>query len=263
MTKSNDTPEKPLILVSNDDGITAPGIGFLVEVMKEIGRVIVVAPNSPQSGMGHAITVGNSLRLDKVDMFDGVEAYECSGTPADCIKLAKHYVLKDEKPDLVVSGINHGANTSVSVLYSGTMSAAIEAAIEGLPAIGFSLCDFKHDADFSHIIPLVKKIASEALTSGIPQGVALNVNFPAISEQPIKGIRVCRQANAHWQENFDQREDPYGRKYFWLVGDFVNEDKGEDTDEWALSQNYASIVPCQFDLTAHHALSKLNEWNLN
>jgi len=263
MIESNDTPEKPLILVSNDDGITAPGIGFLVEVMKEIGRVVVVAPDSPQSGMGHAITVGNSLRLDKVDVFDGVEAYECSGTPADCIKLAKHYVLKNVKPDLVVSGINHGANTSVSVLYSGTMSAAIEAAIEGLPAIGFSLCDFKQDADFSHILPLVKKIASEALQAGIPQGVALNVNFPAISEQPLKGIRVCRQANARWQEDFDQREDPYGRKYFWLIGDFVNEDKGEDTDEWALAQNYVSIVPCQFDLTAHHALSQLNEWDLN
>ena len=263
MTKSNDTSKKPLILVANDDGITAPGIRFLVEVMKEIGDVLVVAPNSPQSGMGHAITVGNSLRLDKVDMFDGVESYECSGTPADCIKLAKHYVLKDVKPDLVVSGINHGANTSVSVLYSGTMSAAIEAAIEGLPAIGFSLCDFKHDADFSHVLPFVKKIAQEALESGIPHGVALNVNFPAISDQPIKGVRVCRQANAHWQENFDQREDPYGRKYFWLVGDFVNEDKGEDTDEWALSHNYVSIVPCQFDLTAHHALSELNKWNLD
>lgn len=262
MTDNNNTSKKPLILVSNDDGITAPGIGFLVQVMKEIGNVVVVAPDSPQSGMGHAITVGNSLRLDKVNMFEGVEAYECSGTPADCIKLAKHYVLKELKPDLVVSGINHGANTSVSVLYSGTMSAAIEAAIEGLPAIGFSLCDFKQDADFSHVLPFVKKIALEALKSGIPQGVALNVNFPIKSEEPIKGVKICRQANAHWQEDFDQRIDPHGRKYFWLVGDFVNEDKGEDTDEWALSQNYASIVPCEFDLTAHHALSKLNKWDL-
>lgn len=263
MTDRNSTSERPLILVSNDDGITAPGIGFLVQVMKEIGKVVVVAPNSPQSGMGHAITVGNSLRLDKVNVFDGIEAYECSGTPADCIKLAKHYVLKNERPDLVVSGINHGANTSVSVLYSGTMSAAIEAAIEGLPAIGFSLCDFKHNADFSHVLPFVKKIAEEALLSGIPQGVALNVNFPAISDKPLQGVKICRQADAHWQENFDQREDPHGRKYFWLVGDFINEDKGEDTDEWALSQNYASIVPCQFDLTAYHALSELNKWDLD
>ncbi|EAY30395.1 5'/3'-nucleotidase SurE [Microscilla marina] len=263
MTDNNNTSKRPLILVSNDDGITAPGIGFLVQVMKEIGDVIVVAPDSPQSGMGHAITVGNSLRLDKVNIFEGVEAYECSGTPADCIKLAKHYVLKELTPDLVVSGINHGANTSVSVLYSGTMSAAIEAAIEGLPAIGFSLCDYRQDADFSHVLPYVKKIAEEALNSGVPQGVALNVNFPINSNTPIKGVKVCRQANAHWQENFDQRMDPHGRKYFWLVGDFVNKDKGEDTDEWALSQNYASIVPCEFDLTAHHVLSKLNNWNLD
>jgi 5'-nucleotidase len=255
---------KPLILVSNDDGITAPGIRTLVNVMKRIGEVVVVAPDSPQSGMGHAITVGNTLRLDKSLAFEDVEAWECSGTPADCVKLAKHHVLKNRQPALVVSGINHGSNSSVSVLYSGTMSAAIEAAIEGLPAIGFSLCEFGHDADFSHTEEFVEKIARQALAHGIPEGTALNVNFPKKSNQKIAGIKVCRQARARWEEEFDERLDPNGRRYFWLTGNFINPDKGEDTDEFALANNYVSVVPCQFDMTAYFAMARLNhEWKLN
>ncbi|MBC3539882.1 5'/3'-nucleotidase SurE [Rufibacter sediminis] len=256
--------KKPLILVSNDDGITAPGIHTLVKVMQRIGEVVVVAPDGPQSGMGHAITIGNTLRLDRSLAFDEVESYECSGTPADCVKLAKHHVLKDRKPDLVVSGINHGSNSSISVLYSGTMSAAIEAAIEGLPAIGFSLCDYGHDIDFSHTEEYVELITRQALEHGIPAGVALNVNFPKKSDQPIAGVKVCRQARAKWEEEFDERQDPRGRVYFWLTGNFVNHDKGEDTDEAALAQNYVSVVPCQFDMTANHAITLLNnDWNLN
>ncbi|WP_210463695.1 5'/3'-nucleotidase SurE [Rufibacter roseolus] len=256
--------KKPLILVSNDDGITAPGIHTLVKVMQKIGEVVVVAPDGPQSGMGHAITIGNTLRLDKSLAFDEVESYECSGTPADCVKLAKHHVLKNRKPDLVVSGINHGSNSSISVLYSGTMSAAIEAAIEGLPAIGFSLCDYGHDIDFSHTEEYVELITRQALEFGIPAGVALNVNFPKKSEKPIAGIKVCRQARAKWEEEFDERKDPHGRVYFWLTGNFVNHDKGEDTDEAALAQNYVSVVPCQFDMTSNYAITVLNnEWNLN
>lgn len=255
--------KKPTILVANDDGITAPGIRVLIEIMQEIGKVVVVAPDSPQSGMGHAITIGNALRLDENDIFEGVEAYECSGTPADCVKLAKHYIFKNSKPDLVVSGINHGSNSSISVIYSGTMSAAMEAAIEGVPAIGFSLCDYGHQADMSHVKPFVKHIAETVLKNGIPAGVALNVNIPAKSEEPIKGIRICRQTLGHWGEEFDERTDPYGRRYFWLTGSFVNRDNGQDTDEWALKNNYVSIVPCHCDLTAHHLLSNLNEWNLN
>jgi 5'-nucleotidase len=254
---------KPLILVSNDDGITAPGIRTLVKVMKKIGEVVVVAPNSPQSGMGHAITIGESLRLDRSIAFDEIEAWECSGTPADCVKLAKHHVLKDRKADIVVSGINHGSNSSISVLYSGTMSAAIEAAIEGLPAIGFSLCEFGHNADFSHTEDFIEQIVREALAKGIPVGTALNVNFPKRSKQDIKGIKVCRQAHAKWQEEFDERLDPHNRKYYWMTGSFVNPDKGDDTDEWALANNYVSVVPCQFDMTAHHAIALINnEWNL-
>jgi len=254
---------KPLILVSNDDGISSRGIRILVELMKEIGEVIVVAPDSPQSGMGHAITVGNTLRLDKTDIFGPVTAYKCSGTPADCVKLAKHHLLKSGKPDLVVSGINHGSNTSISILYSGTMSAAIEGAIEGLPAVGFSLCDFSSEADFSHVGEHVQKIATEVLNRGLPKGVALNVNIPPKRNEKIKGIKICRQARAKWEEQFDVRRDPTGRKYFWMAGNFVNFDNGEDNDEWAIANNYASLVPCQYDLTAHHAISILNdEWEV-
>ncbi|MEQ9403672.1 MAG: 5'/3'-nucleotidase SurE [Cyclobacteriaceae bacterium] len=254
---------KPLILVTNDDGITSRGIRKLIELVSTVGDVVVVAPDSPQSGMGHAITVGDTLRLRPSNIFGDIRAYECSGTPADCVKLAKHYVLKDRKPDLVVSGINHGSNSSISVLYSGTMSAAIEGAIEGLPSIGFSLCDYDEDADLSHVDEYVIKIVKETLDKGIMEGVALNVNFPVIQKEKIKGIRVCRQANASWEEDFDERNDPYGRKYFWMVGNFVNHDKGEDNDETALAKNYVSIVPCQFDLTAYAAIRQINEdWNI-
>ncbi len=254
---------KPLILVSNDDGITSKGIRSLVNIMKEIGEVIVVAPDSPQSGMGHAITIGNTIRLEENDIFGDIKAYECSGTPADCVKIAKHFVLKDRRPDLVVSGINHGSNTSISVLYSGTMSAAIEASLEGLPAIGFSLCDYSSDADFSHLEEYIKKIALSVLEKGLTRGVALNVNFPPKRNEAIKGIKICRQANATWQEEFDERYDPNGRRYFWMAGNFVNHDKGEDNDEWAIANNYASVVPVQYDMTAHHAITHLNEeWDI-
>ncbi len=256
--------ERPLIFVSNDDGITSKGILTLVNIMKQLGEVVVVAPDGPQSGMGHAITVGETLRLEESHIFEGVKAFECSGTPADCVKMARHFVLKDgRQPDVVVSGINHGSNTSISVLYSGTMSAAIEGAIEGTPAIGFSLCDYGHDADFSHTEAFIKKITQQVLDKGLPKGVALNVNFPSKQNEDIKGIRICRQANAKWAEDFEQRYDPNGRRYFWMVGNFINFDKGEDNDEWAIANNYVSVVPCQFDLTAHQAIPILNEeWDI-
>jgi 5'-nucleotidase len=256
--------KRPLILVSNDDGITSKGIRTLVNVMKKLGDVLVVAPDSPQSGMGHAITVGETLRLTESFIFEGVKAYECSGTPADCVKMARHFVLRDQvQPDVVVSGVNHGSNTSISVLYSGTMSAAIEGAIEGTPAIGFSLCDFSHDAEFSHIEDYMYKITKQVLEKGLQKGVALNVNFPPKRTESIKGIRICRQANAKWVEEFLERIDPNGRKYYWMTGNFVNFDKGEDNDEWAIANNYVSVVPCQFDLTAYSALPVLNEdWEI-
>lgn len=254
---------KPLILVSNDDGITSRGIRLLIETMSELGEVVVVAPDSPQSGMGHAITIGNTLRLDRNDLFKDIVAYECSGTPADCIKLAKHYVLKNRVPDLVVSGMNHGSNSSISVLYSGTMSAAIEAALEGLPAIGFSLCDHNPNAPLDHAKEYIKKIAQQVLKTPMPKGIALNVNIPAKSDKAIAGIKICRQAIARWQEKFEERFDPNGRRYFWMAGDFENGDKGLDTDEAALANNFVSVVPCTFDLTAHHVIAGLNaDWDI-
>ena len=255
---------RPLILVSNDDGITSKGIFTLVNAMKQLGDVIVVAPDSPQSGMGHAITVGETLRLEENFIFEGVRAFECSGTPADCVKMARHFVLKGQRqPDVIVSGVNHGSNSSISVLYSGTMSAAIEGAIEGTPSIGFSLCDYSHKAEMDHIEKYLISITDTVLKKGLPKGVALNVNFPAKQNESIKGVRVCRQANAKWEEDFDVRIDPHGRRYFWMVGNFVNFDKGEDNDEWAIANNYVSVDPCQFDLTAQSAIPLLNEdWDI-
>jgi len=258
------TKKKPLILVTNDDGITAPGIRALIEVMNTIGDVCVVAPDSPQSGMGHAITINDTLYCDavKVHKDEPQKEYSSSGTPVDCVKLAVNEILK-RKPDLCVSGVNHGSNSSINVIYSGTMSAAVEAGTLGIPSIGFSLLDYSLEADFEPTKKFIKKIAKQALENGMPKGVVLNVNFPKLTADKLKGIKVCRQANAHWEEQFDKRVNPLGREYYWLTGEFVNEDKGEDTDEWALANGYVSVVPVQFDLTAHHAIKDLNTWKLS
>lgn len=256
MTKQS---SKPNILVVNDDGITATGIKNLMKVMQEIGHVVVVAPDSPQSGMGHAITIGKPIRFDKVSIYEGVEMYKCSGTPVDCVKIAVNKIFKGKKPDLCVSGINHGLNNSINVLYSGTMSAAVEGAIEKIPSIGFSMDDFAADADFSHTKKYIKNICEQVLANGLPEGTLLNVNFPKGAD--LKGIKICRQANAKWMEEFDERTDPYNRPYYWLTGVFENFDHGEDTDVWALEHGYVSIVPVQFDLTAHHAIQTLSSWD--
>lgn len=255
--------KKPLILVTNDDGISAPGIQALIEVMATIGEVIVVAPDKPQSAMGHAITINDTLYVNKISKDDDpITVYSCSGTPVDCVKIGVHEILK-QKPDLCVSGINHGSNSSINVIYSGTMSAAVEAGIEGIQAIGFSLLDYDWNADFTQIKSHIKKIALEVLKNNLPEGVILNVNFPKLKENEIKGMKVCRQANALWIEKFDKRKTPQGKDYYWLTGEFINKDKGEDTDEWALQNGYISIVPVQFDLTAHHAIQNLNQRNWN
>jgi 5'-nucleotidase len=254
--------KKPLILVTNDDGITAPGIRNLIEVIKTVGEVIVVAPDKPQSATGHAITINNTLYLDKISKEnDAITEYSCSGTPVDCVKLAVNEILK-MKPDLCVSGINHGSNSSINVIYSGTMSAAVEAGIEGIPAIGFSLLDYNWNADFEPAKTFIKKIVMETLEKKLPQGVVLNVNIPNLKEKEIKGIKICRQAKALWVEKFDKRQTPFGKDYYWLSGEFVNQDKGDDTDEWALENGYISVVPVQFDLTAHHTIQELNTWDL-
>ncbi len=249
--------EQPLILVTNDDGITAPGIRALIEVMNELGDVVVVAPDSPQSGMGHAVTINSTLYLDLIQIDDGPQVeYKSNGTPVDCVKLGISEVLY-RKPDLVVSGINHGSNSSINVIYSGTMSAAVEGGIEGISSIGFSLLDYKWDADFSAAKYFAKQIAGNILNNGMPKGVVLNVNIPALPLNEIKGIKVARQANAKWNETFDRRENPHGRKYYWLSGEFVNNDKGEDTDEFALANAYVSVVPIQYDMTAYAVIDQL------
>ena len=255
--------KKPLILVTNDDGINAPGIRFLIDIMNDFGDVVVVAPDSPQSGMGHAITINNTLYCEPIviNKNEPQSEYSCSGTPADCVKIAVNEILK-RKPDLCVSGINHGSNSSINVIYSGTMSAAVEAGTQGIPAIGFSLLDYSLDADFTHSREFVKRITLECLDNGVPKGVVLNVNIPKISNTKLKGIKICRQANGVWEEKFDKRTNPLGREYYWLSGKFVNNDQGEDTDEWALENGYVSITPTQYDLTAHQAIKNISNWKL-
>lgn len=254
--------EKPLILVTNDDGITAPGIRALIEMMKDLGDVYVVAPDSPQSGKGHAITIDSTLHVEQMSLKNGADKeWSCSGTPVDCVKIACDKILP-RRPDLCVSGINHGSNSSINVIYSGTMSAAVEAGIEGVPSIGFSLCDFSYHADFFAAQKFIKQIAKEVLNNGLPTGTVLNVNIPKQTEEELKGIKICRQANAKWDEEFEERKDPRGRDYYWLTGKFVNMDNGQDTDEWALENGYISVVPVQFDLTAYKSIDVLKSWDL-
>lgn len=253
--------EKPLILVVNDDGITAPGIQALISFVKDFGEVIVVAPDKAQSGMGHAITINATLRLNKYENSHGVEAYSCSGTPVDCVKFGTKVVAKGRKIDLVVSGINHGTNSSINVIYSGTMSAAVEGAVEGIPSVGFSLDDHSIDADFSACESIVKDVVGTLLSNPIEAGYCLNVNIPNVPKEEIKGMKVCRQAKAYWDEKFEERKDPYGGSYYWLTGEFIYQDKGEETDIWALRNNYVSIVPTKFDLTNYDAISVLKEWD--
>ncbi len=242
------TKKQPIILITNDDGVTAPGIRNLVEAVKGMGKIVVVAPDKPQSGMGHAITIGSPLRMNKVDLIKGIEVWQTNGTPVDCVKLAVDKILH-RKPDICLSGINHGANHSINVLYSGTMSAAMEASIESIPSIGFSLLDYRMEANFTAAKFYVKKIVSAILKTKADKHLLLNVNIPAVPKNEIKGIKICKQAYAKYDEDFDERSDPHGKKYYWLSGELVNFDKGNDTDVWALQNNYVSVVPVQFDLT--------------
>jgi len=253
---------EPVILITNDDGVTAPGIKALIESVQGLGKIVVVAPDKPQSGMGHAITIGNPLRLHEVHIFKNIEAWQCSGTPVDCVKLAVDKILH-RKPDLCLSGINHGANHSINVIYSGTMSAAVEAAIESIPSVGFSSLDYDHEADMSVPKKYARTIVQNLLKDPLDKHLILNVNFPAVSKSPIKGMKICRQAYAKYEEDFVERNDPTGKKYYWLTGKFMNFDEGKDTDVWALENNYVSVVPVQFDLTNYTLKTKLEQnWKL-
>ena len=262
MTRGTIHKEEPIILVTNDDGVTALGIKSMIEAVKHLGKVVVVAPDKPQSGMGHAITIGQPLRLTKVDIFENIEAYACSGTPVDCVKLAVDKIL-NRKPDICISGINHGANHSINVIYSGTMSAAMEASIESIPAVGFSLLDYAADADFSAAQYYVTNIVSKVLNGDFDQHFLLNVNIPKLPLKEIKGAKICKQAYAKYKESFLERIDPHGRKYYWLTGEFINYDDAEDTDDWALNNGFVSVVPVQFDLTNYDLQKQLQkDWKL-
>ncbi|MEO6131356.1 MAG: 5'/3'-nucleotidase SurE [Saprospiraceae bacterium] len=254
--------KRPLILVTNDDGMFAPGIRRLVSIAAELGEVIVVAPNSPQSAKGHAVTMEDPIRLHKVSVFEGIEAYECSGTPVDCVKLAKNILLKNRKIDLCVSGINHGSNASINILYSGTISAAMEASIEGINSIGFSLDDYSMEADFDPATPWIKSIMVHVLANGIPNAKLLNVNIPKTNKKAIKGALICRQSEGRWEEEFMVGKDPRGQEFYWLTGNFVTTDAGPGTDINALRDGYISIVPSLHDLTSHQAIPGLKSLEL-
>lgn len=251
---------KPLILITNDDGDTARGIQVLTRVMCQLGNVVVVAPDGPRSAQSNALTVTHPIRFKLLEEKERLKRYACTGTPTDCVKLALNEMLDGEKPDLIVSGINHGSNAAVNVIYSGTMGAVLEGCENGIPSIGFSICDHSFNADFSFFEPYILKIAAQTLEKGLPRGICLNVNAPVGA---IKGIRPARQCDGQWTKEFARRTDPQGRLYFWLTGNFENfEPEAQDTDEWALNNGYVSIVPTKIDMTAYDFLEEISDWKL-
>ena len=255
--------KRPLILITNDDGITSAGICALAEAVADLGEVHVVAPDSPQSGMGHAVTIGEILRIKPAYFpIKGINAHSTSGTPVDCVKLAIYKIL-NRKPDLLLSGINHGSNSSINVIYSGTMSAAVEGAVENIPAIGFSLLDHAADADFTAAKKIARQMAKEVLKRGLPSGTCLNVNIPKLPLKDLKGIKVCRQAAGFWEDAFEERTAPNHETYYWLTGEFINLDKEKDSDQWALNNGYISIVPIMYDMTSYSEIDDIAKWNLN
>lgn len=250
----------PRILVSNDDGIDAPGIRALAGAMEEIGEVVVVAPDTQQSAVGHALTVSLPLRATRCDRFDTMRGWSVSGTPADCVKLAVRRLL-DAPPDLIVSGINHGRNTAVSLVYSGTVSGATEGTLLGIPSIAFSLDDFSHDADFTYASRLAAWLAPRVIAKGLPRGVLLNVNIPALPEAKVRGLRLARQGDSYWDDVYDERRDPMGRPYYWLSGHNVLMGPTR-SDEELLTAGYATITPIHYRLTDETTLKEMETWGL-
>ncbi len=252
----------PNILVSNDDGITAKGIAALVEVAKEFGTVTVVAPDSPQSAQSNSITLYQPLRLKSSNVFTGIEAYACDGTPTDCVKLAKNIIFKENEIDFCLSGINHGSNASINIIYSGTMSAAMEASIDGIPSIGFSLEDYDADANFDPSQQIVRKILTSIILGKEKPPALLNVNIPKLPIHEIKGVKVCQQGSGQWVEDYQMSEDPRGGKYYWLAGKFVNKDHASiNSDLNALANGYVSVVPSSHDLTVYQEIKSLSHLN--
>ena len=254
----------PLILVTNDDGMNAKGMEALISVARKFGEVIAISSYEAMSGMSHAITIKVPLRVRLVSKEPGLTRYICNGTPVDGVKLVFNS-LSERKPDLLLSGVNHGSNSSSSILYSGTMAAAMEGAVNHSPSIGFSLLDFDPDADFTASSSVAEELIRHVLENGLPDGICLNVNIPALASNEIKGIRMCSQANGYWKEEFEKRSDPYGSEYYWLTGFFHNrepENGGTGTDEWALKNGYVSVVPINTDLTAYAVLEKMKSLEL-
>ncbi|MBE9519157.1 MAG: 5'/3'-nucleotidase SurE [Bacteroidetes bacterium] len=254
----------PLILVTNDDGMHAGGMEALISLARQFGDVVAISSREPMSGMSHAITIKVPLRVKLISEEPGFTRYVCNGTPVDGVKLVFNS-LSEHKPDLLLSGINHGSNSSSSVLYSGTMAAAMEGAVNHIPSIGFSLLNYDPKADFTASIPYAKEVITYVLERGLPDGICLNVNIPALSSEKIKGIRICSQANGYWKEEFEKRTDPTGSEYYWLTGFFHNrepENGGTGTDEWALKNGYVSVVPISTDLTAYGVLEQMKSLEL-
>ena len=250
--------KKPYILITNDDGIYAKGIRNLISFIKPIARLIVVAPNKGHSGQSQAVTVGEPIRIKLLKKETDYLEYSCTGTPVDCVKLALQQICT-EKPDLVLSGINHGSNGGINVLYSGTMGAAFEGTISGVMSIGFSLNNYSHNADFSGSEKSILTIVNQALNGAYSKEITLNVNIPDVPDNEIMGIRISRQVKGRWVEEFDKRVDPFGKDYYWLTGKYVAEENGSDTDQWALENNYVSIVPQSVDLTDYETFHKYNK----
>ena len=255
--------QKPLILVTNDDGYQAPGIQRITEVARGFGEVVVVAPMEGQSGMSHAVTMNHPIRLRKISQEEGLTVYACSGKPADAVKIALNKIL-DRRPDLILSGINHGSNSSVSLFYSGTVAAVIEGCMNGIDSIALSVDDHSMNADFRGAVEYAGPIIREALKNKLPRKTCLNINFPKAAPEEILGIKVCRQTRGVWKEEFEHRKDPHGRDYYWLTGYFTNEEPDqEDTDDYLIRRNYAAIVPVKVDVTNYEALEELSKWELN
>lgn len=254
--------KRPLILLSNDDGFRAPGILFLIDVLRPLGDLFVVAPQSGRSGMSAAITVKTPLDLISVSKEKGLAVYRSNGTPVDCVKLAMNQLFGKRKPTAFFSGINHGMNISVAIHYSGTLGAVIEACLNGIPAVGLSLDDHSPDADFGPSKPYIKQIAEQVLEHGLPEGTCLNVNIPSIPV--LKGIKLCRQARGRWVEEFEKREHPHGGNYYWLTGNFKDEEpSSEDTDIFALNEGFVSVVPSKIDMTSYELMAAMKSWDLN
>jgi len=255
--------DRRLIFITNDDGYQAGGLAVLIEMMRPYGDIVVVAPKEMQSGMSSALTVKTPVRLRKIKEEPGLVIYACNGTPVDCVKLAMSHVLT-RKPDLLVSGINQGSNTSISVIYSGTLGAAAEGTLYGIPSIGFSLNDHSPAADFTACIPYGRMIIEQVLKTPFDKHSFLNVNFPCLPANEIKGFKLCRQNHGSWMDEFEKRIDPHGTDYYWMTGAFLNhEEEAGDTDENAMCAGYIAIVPHHLDMTNYRELERLKEqWEL-